>query len=457
MEQENQTEQIMEEIAEPVAEPVSEVPAAPKKNNALIIVIAAVLGVVLLGFLGWAVLMGTDGMDGVKSKMPGIFGGKTEESPTEPAATEPVQQPADAPLNLKSYTVDKDKAAEIADKVVATTGSETLTNGELQVYYQTGILNFYSQYGMYLMYLGVDFSQPLDQQVYDNTTNQTWQEFMLESALQSWQLFSSMRQYGAESDEYGYEFTQAGQEYVDNLSARIQEMAEASGYTDPEEFVKAQIGATATVEGLRSYMESEYYYVCYYSYLQDKLQPTMEQLEQYFATNEETLTSSGITKESEDVVDVRHILIMPKGGTTDENGVTTYSEEEWEAARVEAQALLDQWKSGDATEESFASLANEHTEDPGSQTTGGLYQGVKKGQMVPEFNDWIFDEGRVFADTDLVKTDYGYHVMYFVKREAEWIYSCRKSYLNEAINALIAEVLAQYPYQADYESIGLSN
>ena len=34
--------------------------------------------------------------------------------------------------------------------------------------------------------------------------------------------------------------------------------------------------------------------------------------------------------------------------------------------------------------------------------------------MVPTFNDWVFDESRKPGDTGIVKTDYGYHIMYFV-------------------------------------------
>jgi hypothetical protein len=34
--------------------------------------------------------------------------------------------------------------------------------------------------------------------------------------------------------------------------------------------------------------------------------------------------------------------------------------------------------------------------------------------MVQSFNDWCFDASRQAGDTDIVETNYGYHVMYFV-------------------------------------------
>ena len=34
--------------------------------------------------------------------------------------------------------------------------------------------------------------------------------------------------------------------------------------------------------------------------------------------------------------------------------------------------------------------------------------------MVSEFDEWIFDKERKSGDTGIVKSDYGYHIMYYV-------------------------------------------
>ena len=111
--------------------------------------------------------------------------------------------------------------------------------------------------------------------------------------------------------------------------------------------------------------------------------------------------------------DVRHILVSYEGGTTDENGSKTYSDEEKKAAKEKAEAILKEWEEGAKTEDSFAELAKEKTTDPGSKETGGLYEAIYPGQMVTTFNDWCFDDARKEGDTGIVQTDYGYHVMYF--------------------------------------------
>ncbi len=114
------------------------------------------------------------------------------------------------------------------------------------------------------------------------------------------------------------------------------------------------------------------------------------------------------------LVNVRHILVSFQGGTKDANGNTTYSDEEKAAAKTEAESILESWKNGKASEETFAALAKEKSTDTGSSENGGLYEDVYPGQMVTNFNDWCFEQGRKAGDTGIVESPYGYHVMYYV-------------------------------------------
>ena len=81
-----------------------------------------------------------------------------------------------------------------------------------------------------------------------------------------------------------------------------------------------------------------------------------------------------------------------------DDGTSSISDEAWADAEAKAQQIYDEWLAGDATEDTFAALAEEHTQDPGSMTTGGLYEEVFPGQMVTEFNDWCFADGRQVGD-----------------------------------------------------------
>lgn len=120
-------------------------------------------------------------------------------------------------------------------------------------------------------------------------------------------------------------------------------------------------------------------------------------------------------REEYDTIDVRHILVQPATGTlsSEDEGYEAEQEQLNADAKLKAEELLEQWSTGEATEESFAALAMEESTD-GSKYVGGLYTQVAQGDMVQAFNDWCFDPARQSGDTDIVETEYGYHVMYFV-------------------------------------------
>lgn len=79
-------------------------------------------------------------------------------------------------------------------------------------------------------------------------------------------------------------------------------------------------------------------------------------------------------------------------------------------AQAEAETILNDFLAGEATEEAFAQLADEKSDD---RPEGGLYENITHGYMVKSFEDWCYDEARQIGDTGIVETEFGYHVMYF--------------------------------------------
>ena len=115
------------------------------------------------------------------------------------------------------------------------------------------------------------------------------------------------------------------------------------------------------------------------------------------------------------VVNMRHILVQP---TQNEDG--TVSDENAEAAIAETDSYLKEWEASDGTEETFAAMANQYSDDTGSNTNGGLYTDIYKGQMVRPVNDWLFDPERQIGDVTIVQSSFGYHLMYFAGTGANY-------------------------------------
>ena len=155
----------------------------------------------------------------------------------------------------------------------------------------------------------------------------------------------------------------------------------------------------------------------------------------------------------------RHILIsfseieQAEAGTdetvTDLNGNeitaegTQYSADVVRGAYVKAKAIYDEYMAGSKTEEAFAALADRYSDDTASTSLysdsegGGLYADIEKGQFVTPFEDWVYDPARQPGDVDIIKTAYGWHIMYYVGHQDEpvWKGSIRAALGNEVYSA----------------------
>lgn len=148
-------------------------------------------------------------------------------------------------------------------------------------------------------------------------------------------------------------------------------------------------------------------------------------------------------KHSVDTVTVRHILFL----TQDQETQEALSDEEIKKAEENAKKTFADWKNSDKTEDTFAAYANDLSEDTGSNTKGGLYENVRPGQMVSEFDSWIFDENRKPGDTELVKTEFGYHIIYFVSKDgAYYDATIRANKATDDLNQFSEELLDSKDY-----------
>lgn len=185
------------------------------------------------------------------------------------------------------------------------------------------------------------------------------------------------------------------------------------------------------------------------NWLFDETQPTGTT--KYYV-NEETgyayiiLKTEQATCVEDETYTVRHILIMPEterlDAETDENGSTKFNDEEWAAAKAKTDEIYKQFTDGDKSEYSFALLAEEHSADTASTSAGsgtsfgGLYEGVTLGQMVPSFENWAIDKSRQYGDTDIVESDYGYHIMFFIADRPSYQSQIVTDIRNDALDAM---------------------
>lgn len=158
------------------------------------------------------------------------------------------------------------------------------------------------------------------------------------------------------------------------------------------------------------------------------------------------------------VYSVRHILITPANSEDESTSSTEtgYTDEQWANALNKAEAIVDEYNKGEKTELAFAELAEEYSEDTESTSAGssglygGGYEGTHIGEMVSEFEGWAVDSSRKYGDVDIVKSEYGYHIMYFIFAGPEYYYNAQTDLAEERNN----EEIKNYPSK---ERAGMKN
>ena len=388
------------------------------------------------------------------------FNSPTEPEPDEsleslvpsevPAVTIPADGNPDNATCKASYTASDEDVIAAANTVVATIDDAELTVSELQIYYWMQVRNFLTQYSSYASYLGLDYTQPLDTQVCGvSNSGISWQQYFLQSALADWHNYQSLAQ---EAKANGFELDEETLAALEGLPEELETEGQLLGYESAEDYLKVNVGAGAELSDYQSYMHTYYEGFLFFQSKYDAMVPTEDELEAYFNEHAEDYASQGVTME-DIYVDVRHILVLPEGATVDTIYTETFSEEAWAAGEKNAQEILDQWLAGDQTEDSFAALANEKSQDPGSNTAGGLYTDVYVGMMVEEFENWCFDEARQVGDYGIVKTSLGYHIMYFSGSRPVWRDYAESDLMGERGMELIYASTDAHPMTVDYSKM----
>lgn len=432
----SETEEV-EETAEKPEEPAAEpVPDAPRhKTSPWKIVVAAVLVVALIGSI-FAIIIAC------RSSQPSADATDPTGSTDSTAATVDLTK-------FPHYTVSDDKAAETAKVVVGQIADDAITNGQFQVYYWMGVYNFLNYYGSYISYLGLDYTQPLDEQV-QASGEETWQQYFVEAAFDNWHRYEALSLLAKQN---GMTLGEELQTQLDSVSENMEKTAQENGYESAEAMLQKEVGAGVTMDDYLYYLERYYLGYQYFESVYNTLTATDEEIDAYYTENSDSFVSQGLDRDGDKKIDVRHILIQPENGVTGDDGSTTYSEEDWEAARVKAQQILDDWLAGEATEDTFAQSAAANSVDS-SASNGGLYSNVSQGDMTDEFDAWCFDDSRQTGDYGLVRTKYGYHVMFF--SGLSWYNTAKSALLSQKSNDFVDNAIEQFEMTYDLDKLAIA-
>lgn len=105
--------------------------------------------------------------------------------------------------------------------------------------------------------------------------------------------------------------------------------------------------------------------------------------------------------------------------------------------------ILEEWKNGAATEDSFAELCKKYTQDTSAVENGGLFEQVTKTGMTEELGNWIFDSSRQAGDTVAITVSDTTYVLYYIGQDQpEWKINIKNTLVSDTMSQHMQDITA---------------
>lgn len=401
--------------------------------------------------------------------MPGCARETSSEMPEQTLNTQPTEAPpvlvvteSGDPASLlckASYTASGEVLENSRQDTVAEMEGRALSLGQLRVRYALAV-NAYRQSGKTP---APDFTQSLESQACPLEEGLSWQHYFLKAALDQWHaqqsLLAKSREIQSVSSAYyapkaelhernmtedlpakkylyeskdSYTPNSMHEAWLDGLPESLARLGAEKGFGSLSELTAGLAGGGADEEDLLTAAREINLSYMYYTQCAYDFDAALEEL-------------SGTEETS--AVDIRHCLLLPE--TDDDAG--------WEKCRKEADALLEKWEKNWLTarnrEGNFARMVNDSSDDEASRDTGGLYTGIRQGQLIAPLDAWCFDPARQPGDAAVISSDKGCHILYF--RGGTRYGDSGKQRFQADGEALLKSLEEKYPMTVDYSAISL--
>lgn len=276
---------------------------------------------------------------------------------------------------------------------------------DMQYYYNMVSSQEYTTsqtYAMYGMEYDFDYTQKPEDQIYDEASGQTWDEYFVQQAKE---YVTDVTALYDKAKAEGHQLTADGQAMMQSMHSTL-ETAWVGQYNSRDAFIRTNYGPHMTYERFLELVEREVMASDFGNLYRNSLSYTQQQREDYYAQNKDLLDSFTMTQ----------FVLRASVDSTQE-----MTEEEKTAAleqdKAEKQALALEIQQRLQEGEDPEALAKEYEEELFSSQVKATRNA--SSIAASSYAEWALDAGRKSGDVTVAEYDSGTAYMYYVAQYGE--------------------------------------
>ena len=277
-----------------------------------------------------------------------------------------------------------------------TVGDSKISAAELNHYYVDSVQNFMTEAGDYISLFGLDTTKPLDEQFYNEAEDQTWADYFLDGATNSAKNMYAL--YNAAKAE-GFQISDEGKASIDSTVENMSLYATLYGFGSTDAYIGAMYGEGCNEATFRNYAEVQMI------------------AQEYAVAKNESLTYDDAAIRAEDdknpaaysAFTYNYCYLTPskfyEGGTKDDKGNVTYSDEEKEAGRAAAEAAANTLAAATNAGELDAAFAALPFNAEVENAKSVRQEKIQYANVTTAIRDWVTSADRKAGDIAVIPSE----------------------------------------------------
>ena len=283
--------------------------------------------------------------------------------------------------------------------IAANIGDREINSVELSYYYIDGINNFYNEWysyysentDTYLQAMGLDTSLPLNEQVYDKETGETWSDYFVSEAIKK--AASDYAMYDLAMADESFKLSEDEEASITNTMSMLKTYAMIYGYEDADLYLRACYGYGSEEESYEEYYKRTVVASAYHAAYEDTFIYTAEDREKYEADKKVNFNSYDYTSAYMSYTYFREEC----KDTTEGHQHADHSAADDEAARKAMEAVAKEMATATSVEELEKKAAD--VKVTGSNKIAVTKnEGVLHSSINATLSTWLADESRQAGD-----------------------------------------------------------